>query len=157
MSQSQKANIRRAWLSQRINGTDSDAKNIALCAAMFRVSQKTAKEDYAYVLDRWMEIDREMQPRAKARFMELGLDILAEAREAAKDPANSSTFAPVVAQFKTLAVMAGALKESTTGNSATVANESRPSDQTVRERLEALKANTAVRERAMRLGLDIKD
>jgi hypothetical protein len=158
VSASQKANIRRAWLAQRIGQGKSDAENIALCASTFRVSEKTAKQDLSAVYDRWIEIDREMAPKHKAAYMELGLAILQEARDAAKDPASGSSFAPVVAQFKTIAVMAGVMQEGMKSqSSAPASGDSRPSDQTVRERISALKDNKEVREKAMKLGLDLDE
>jgi hypothetical protein len=158
VSASQKANIRRAWLAQRIGQGKSDAENIALCAATFKVSEKTARQDLSAVYDRWIEIDREMAPKHKAAFMELGFSILKEARDAANDPASGSTFAPVVAQFKNLAIMSGVMRDGLASKTDTPAGgDSRPNDQTVRERISALKENQAVREKAMKLGLDLDD
>ena len=152
MSASQKANIRRAWLAERLGNGKSDAENIQHCALLFRVSETTVKKDLAAIYDRWMEIDRELAPKHKAQFMELGLKILEEARSAANDPTTPANFGPVVAQFKTLAIISGALTE----KPATVQIvDSKPSDQAMRDRIEKLKADPKIRERAMKIGLDL--
>lgn len=160
MSASQKANIRQAWLAERIGKEQTDAHLVALCAATFRISEKTARQDLNAVYDRWKSIDDEMAPKHKARFMELGFDILREARDMANNPASGASFAPVVAQFKTLAVLAGVMSEGASkSQTAPVAGSgsTQPGEQTVRDRISLLKSDPMVRAKAMKLGLDLDE
>lgn len=158
MAGSNKANLRRSWLAQRVGTTETDSTLVAQCAAVFKVSELTVRKDLKWVYDRWIQIDAEMAPMHKARFMELGFTILQEARDAAKDPLQHSTFAPVVAQFKNLAVLSGVMRDGLQGSQAPASvGETRPQDLTLRERISQLKNNPAVRERAMKLGLDLDE
>lgn len=154
-SGSQKANIRRAWLAERIGDGTSDAKLVALAAITFRVSEKTIRNDLDFVYDRWTEIWEATQPGRIAQFMEMGLGLLAECRDAGSKTLH---YGPAVAQFKNLAIMAGVMKDGLgLGKpSEPVSNgDTRPTDETVRERIASLQKDTNVRERAMRAGLDI--
>lgn len=155
-SGSQQAMIRRAWLSERIGDGSSDAALVALGAATFRVTEKTIKSDLAWVYDRWMDIWEENQPNQMAKFMTLGLSLLEECRDAGSKTLH---YGPAVQQFKTLAVMSGVMRDGLTPNKQSEgpaqSGETRPSDDTVRERINSLKKDPKVRERALRAGLDI--
>jgi hypothetical protein len=155
MASSQQANIRRAWLSERIGDGKSDAKLIALAAATFRVSEKTIKKDLDIVYERWIEIYEASQPGRIAQFMELGLTLLEECRDAGS---KSLHYGPAVAQFKNLAIMAGVMREGLMGKQEPATQgETRPSDQDIRERIVSLQKDPKVRERAMKAGLDLED
>lgn len=150
---SQKANIRRAWLAERIGDGTSDAKLVALGAATFRVSEKTIQKDLSFVYDRWIEIYEANQPGRVAQFMELGLSLLAECRDAGSKTLH---YGPAVQQFKNLAVMAGVMREGLMGKQEPASNQdTRPDDQAIRERIVTLQKDAKVRERAMRAGLDL--
>lgn len=155
-SGSQAANIRRSWLSERIGDGSSDAKLVALGAATFKVTEKTIRRDLAWVYDRWMDIWEENQPSQMARFMELGLELLAECRDAGQKTAH---YGPAVQQFKTLAVMSGVMRDGLTPNKdnsgPAQAGDTRPTDDAIRERINSLKKDPKIRERAMRAGLDL--
>ena len=153
-SPSQKANIRRAWLSERIGDGTSDAKLVALGAATFRVSESNIRKDLAAVYERWAEIYEDTQPGRVAQFMELGFSLLQECRDAGSKTLH---YGPAVAQFKTLAVMAGVMRDGLLGKQAETpqSGNSRPTDEVVRERISALKQDPSVREKAMKLGLDL--
>lgn len=156
MSASHKANIRRAWLAERIGTTRSDVKLISECAALFKVTEKTIREDLEWVYDRWSNIDTQMAKHHKARFMELGLEILQDARNAAADATTAATFAPVVAQFKALAVLAGVMREGIGGRDNLIPMSTQPADALVRERIDRLSRDIEIREKAMRLGLNLE-
>lgn len=153
---SQKANIRRAWLAERIGDGTSDAKLIGLCAATFKISEATARKDLAEVYDHWIDVYEQMAPGRVAQFMELGLKLLEECREAG---GKSLQYGPAVAQFKNLAIMAGVMREGLMGKQSEASGagpaSTRPSDEVIRERLSALKKDPGVRERALKLGLDL--
>lgn len=155
MSASQSANIRRAWLSERIGDGKSDAKLIALGAAKFGVTEKTIRKDLDYIYDRWMEIYEASQPARIAQFMELGLTLLEECRDAGS---KSLHYGPAVSQFKNLAIMAGVMRDGLMGKQETVAQgETRPDDNAIRERINSLQKDPKIRERAMKAGLDLED
>jgi hypothetical protein len=86
--------------------------------------------------------------------MELGLNLLAECRDAGSKTLH---YGPAVQQFKNLAIMAGVMRDGLMGKQSQVAGsgETRPDDQTVRERINSLQKDPKVRERAMRAGLDL--
>jgi hypothetical protein len=152
---SQEALRRRAWLSERIGNGSSDASLVALAAATFKVSEKTIKKDLSWVYDRWMSIWEETQPAQVAKFMEMGLELLEECRDAGR---KTASFGPAVQQFKTLAIMAGTMRDGLSPNRSSEpaqAGDTRPSDDVVRERIASLKNDPKVRERAMRAGLDL--
>lgn len=152
---SQKANIRRAWLAERIGDGTSDAKLVALAAVTFRVSEKTIRKDLDFVYDRWIEIYEASQPGRIAQFMEMGLSLLQEARDAGSKTLH---YGPAVAQFKNLAIMAGVMKDGLglgKQDSSPAHGDTRPDDQVVRERIASLQKDPTIRERAMRAGLDL--
>lgn len=153
---SQQANIRRAWLAERIGDGTSDAKLVALGAATFRVTEATIRKDLAAVYDRWQAIYEESEPGRVAQFMELGLSLLEECRDAGRKTLH---FGPAVAQFKNLAIMSGVMKEGLGMGKQEPAQQgdTRPDDQAVRERISALQKDPKVRERAMKAGLDLED
>ncbi len=153
---SQQANIRRAWLAERIGDGSSDAKLVALGAATFRVSEKTIRKDLAFVYDRWIEIYEDMAPGRVAQFMELGMSLLEECRDAGRKTLH---FGPAVQQFKNLSIMAGVMRDGLglSKQEPASSGDTRPDDNTIRERIASLQKDPKVRERAMKAGLDLDD
>jgi hypothetical protein len=149
-----KANIRKAWIASRLSEGMSDAQLVALGAVIHKVAESTIRKDLSDVYNRWMEIYEENEPQRLAKFMELGLAILAECRDAGQKTLN---FSSAVSQFKNLAIMAGVMREGLLGKTEANAggDYSRPTNQDVLERLAELKKNPEIRDRAMRLGLDL--
>lgn len=152
MSQAQ--NIRRAWLAERIGSTDSDAKLVELGAGIFKVTEATMRSDLKAIYERWAEIDAENAPMHKARFMELGMAILAACRDAG---AKSFNYSSTVSQFKTLAQIAGVLSDGSRGGSGVDNSSTQPSDNAIKSRIEKLSKDPKIRERALKLGLDLDD
>jgi len=152
-------NIRRAWLSEKLASSEkdygTDAKLVSAGAALFSVTEQTMRKDLNAVYERWAEIDLENAPFHKAKFMELGMEILQDCREAG---AKSLNYSSTVAQFKTLAQIAGILAENSKAQSQDMgSNQSQPSNQIIQSRIEKLRNDPKIRERALKLGLDLDD
>lgn len=144
-------NLRLAWFSQRLCSGASDALIIAEAVVKFRISQATARKDLTEIYTRWTNIDLDNAHMHKAKFMELGMELMDELR-------SNLQFGPAVNHFKTLAQISGVLGDGkvrvSDGESST---QPAPSADVVRSRISELANNPKVREKALKLGLDLSN
>lgn len=155
------SNTRQAWLSQRLSEGISDSQLIADASAIFDVTELTVRKDLKAIYDRWVMIDLDNTGKHKARWMEIGLALFEETREAGR---KSLQFGPAVQQFKTLVVMAGIIKLGASGgdsaNTLGSVENTQPGDQAARDRIEVLSRNPEILEKiknAKKLGIALPD
>lgn len=147
-----KRNARLAWLAQEICKGQTDAQVIINCMAAFTgVSEKTARAELREIYQRFSEINADNLPDQKTKFLELGFVMLQEMRQ-------NLQLGPAANHFKTLANIAGVVTDNSKVSSTSEVNlTSAPKADTVRSRIEALRSDPKVRERAKKLGLDIDE
>lgn len=140
-------NIRLGWIAQELASGKSNAQIVLDCMARFKgVSEKVARKDLKEILQRLTEIELECLPEVKTRMMEVGWKLLEEARKLGQ-------YGPAVNQFKTMAIMSGALdekKESKQENTGT------PENAIIRERISQLMKSKRLQEDAKAAGIDLE-
>jgi hypothetical protein len=143
-------NKRLAWVAQEIAKGKSNPQIILDMMKFFPgVSEKVARADLKEILERFSEIDEETIASAKAKYLEMGFQLLQDCRQAAQ-------FGPAVNQFKALAQISGVLTEK--GNAgSTPEQQGSPENTTIRERIKALMKSKNVKKAAEEAGIDLKE
>ncbi len=139
---------RLGWLAQELSKGKSNAQIIIDGMASFPgVSETTMRKDLKEILQRITDIELENLPTIKARLMEVGWKLMEEARQLAQ-------LGPAVTQFKTLAIISGAMSEKST--ETTTNNTGVPESTQVRERIAIMMRNKKLREDAVAAGIDLE-
>ncbi len=142
-------NLRLAWFSQRLCSGASDALIIAEAVVKFRISATTARKDLTEIYTRWTNIDLDNAHMHKAKFMELGMELMDELR-------TNMQFGPAVNHFKTLAQISGVLSDGKVRMSEGESSmQPAPKAEVVRDRISQLANDPKVRAKALALGLDL--
>lgn len=152
-------NTRLAWIAQELANGKSNAMIVVECMAKFHgVSEKVARADLREILQRFTEIENDSIEESKAKFMEVGWKLLADARAVTQ-------YGPAVNLFKTLAAISGLLDGNGGGETRPLGNAKTPlgsaggagtpEASVVRERIAELQRNKAVRESAREAGVDL--
>lgn len=146
-------NTRLAWLSQRLSEGKTNAQIVLDALQKFPgVSEKTIRSELKKMLERLTDIEMENLPLVKQRMLEIGFKLMEEARD-------HSQYGPAVAQFKTLAILTGAIDPK--GDSPGSAGSSGsgvggvPEASTVRDRINKLMQNKKVLAEAQAAGIDL--
>jgi hypothetical protein len=147
-SKSHKKNLRLAYIAQRLSEAESDAQIVADVVLKYKVQETTARAELREVYKRWMTIDLDNQQTHKAKFMELGLNLLNEMR-------TNMAMGAVASHFKTLAQIAGVMTDKVIVTDSPRSLEPAPAPNTVRARIAELAKDPKIRARAARLGLDL--
>lgn len=144
------------WLANELSkGVSNGAIVDAYVKRFPGLTRTCGNRELREVLTRFAEIEDVTIAQAKARFLRLGFDLLKEARE-------NFAFGPAVAQFRTLAQMAGALDPAApktaprTGTSGDDTGTSAvPPAEIVRERIASLLADPGVAAAAEQVSVDL--
>jgi hypothetical protein len=147
---SAKKNQRLAYISQKLGEAVTDAQVVKLVMETYKISEKLARSELREVYQHWRRIDIENMTDHKAKFMELGFDLLNEMRE-------GYSHGPAAAHFKTLATIAGVMTDKVIVQEGEKTSQPAPAPNTVRERIIQLAKDPKVRARALKMGLDLGD
>lgn len=141
---------RLAWLAQNINKAQTDAQTIlGLMAAFPGTNEQTARRELNELYERYFTINQENIEFRSAQFLEIGFDLLKDARQAYQ-------LGPAVNLFKTLAQIAGVLTEKVQVDQTVNASPT-PAPEIVRERIAELMRKRKTKQEAEEAGINLDD
>jgi hypothetical protein len=141
-------NQRLAWIAKQLSEGKSNSAIVLDCMTAFKgVSETVARRDLKEILQRLTEIEIEGLPEIKTRMMEVGWKLLEDAR-------SLGQMGAAVNQFKTLAILSGALNEHEKENKQQTGT---PESQVIRERIAQLMKSKKIQAQAQDAGIDLKE
>lgn len=142
-------NTRLAWMSGRLGAYVSNAKIISEACSLFGIAVSTARTELAEVYAHWATFSRENQEADRHKVLEALWVAVEEAQQGHNHHA-------VIAGLKEIAKIQGSYApEKIKLEGGVTMSSGAPAPGTVRARMAALMADPKLREKALKLGLDL--
>lgn len=148
MAKAANKNQRMAWMAGELGKLRSNSAIVQEAMSIFGLSLQTAKKELAEVYEHWASFSRENAEADKHKVLEALWASVESARQA-------FNFNAVIAGLREIAKIQGSYAPEKVTLDGVVSTNGAPAANTVRSRIRALMEDPKIREKALKVGLDL--